>query len=138
MPKRQQPAGFRDYGTLDYWGKGEVLVVPAAPGTYTYSIGYTEDVWLSGGVWEAGPGFTPFADRIHFDVVDVDGILYPVGTVLKRFAEDLWVGPSGRGKIVSEDGAMLPVGLYFHVTVVTTLAVAYKLGVRFHLRRDAA
>lgn len=138
MPKRQQPSGFRDYGTLDYWGKGEVLAVPAAPGTYTYAVGYTEDVWLSGGVWEAGPGFMPFADRIHFDVADEDGLLYPPGTVLKRFAETLWVGPSGLGEIVSEDGAVLPAGIYFRVTVAKTGTAAYQLGVRFHLRRDAS
>lgn len=65
-------------------------------------------------------------DKITFQVVDVDGISYPAGTVLEEFGTNVYVMPNAINKVVLYK-AKLIVGMYLRLKYTSTGSTDVKI-----------
>jgi hypothetical protein len=59
-------------------------------------------------------------DTIEFEVVDVDGVLAPAGTVLTQYVDSLYVVDGERRTLASGQAAEIAAGLYLRVVYHST------------------
>jgi len=78
-----------------------------------------------------------FGDYVKFQVIDLDGILAPEGTVLKEYINKAYLNNNGVFEDYDEAGAELPVGLYLRCiyksmkeTGTTKVKINYLLGLK--------
>ncbi len=75
-------------------------------------LGYNKQSYFDG--LEYCASNAEVGDKIKFQVVDVDGIAYPAGTVLEEFGTDVYVMPNTLNRIILYK-AKLIVGMYLRL-----------------------
>lgn len=101
-----------------------------------FSRKFSQNVLIQGGKYLIGTqADSQGRDYIEIAFVDVDGILYPPGTVLKTFITEEYVNPGEIDELIDETVAFLPAGIYIQATYASfgTLAVDWRL--RLMMRR---
>jgi hypothetical protein len=108
---------------------------------YSASPG-VENVWeekfnanllLCGGRYDIGPDAAD-GDYLEMEVVDKDGILFPAGTVLKKFVDHEYVSPNGHWELLTNDGALIPAGIYVRVRYVSVGSVGVTIRPSYNFR----
>jgi len=61
-------------------------------------------------------------DYARLEVVDVDGIAYPAGTVLADFGKKIYMPATGEFRIRKHYSREVPAGMYYRVTYYATAA----------------
>lgn len=97
---------------------------------------FTQPVLINGGKYIIGSSAdSQLRDYIEISFVDVDGLYYPAGTVLKTFLTEEYVA-SGESEFL-ENGtvAELPAGIYVRATYVSSGASNVDWRLRLFMRR---
>jgi len=93
--------GFQDLTGYNVYLPGHRFVATAGQ-INNFDVSYEVDYKLQGMEFQLG-GNPADGDRISIQLVDVDGIVYPAGTVLITFANGLYVTPNHTFKCVCND-----------------------------------
>jgi len=112
-----QVHGFRDLTGFNVFRKGYKFVV-AAGETYEHEVSYTDDMMLQGLGYKLD-GDVHEDDYLEVEIVDVDGVAYPPGTILAKFAETMYVIPNEVFEVVCEDAKMIYNWMYIRTRYVS-------------------
>lgn len=129
------PAAFADESNLNFDGNGKYQQIPADETTnIDYKIINTAHfnglrIMLGGHVQ---------GDKATLQVVDVDGIMAPAGTVLNQFAKDWFFSAdtSDQGREILPYKSTIPAGLYIRIKYTATgLVLPVKVWINYYLHK---
>jgi len=134
-PDKVQLTGFPDMGNWYYWKKGFRWELTAGE-TNLKDVKFDENLRLSGGGYyipiEAHEG-----DYIEFQIVDVDGLYYPAGTVLSTFISSDYVWDGKDFDVQMADAVLVYAGLYLRLKYVSTGSENVVIYTWYHMRHIA-
>lgn len=129
--------GFRKYnsGAKDLY-RYSVKDTVTANGTKNIDKKFTENVYIYGGVYEL-VGDANNGDYLDIQVIDIDNVLgYGANTILATFIENEYVNVERKfNEITSEDGNIIPTGVYLRAKYTAAGNNTPILIVRYKLRR---
>ena len=131
-PKKVQLAGFPDMGNWYYWKKGFRWELTAGE-TNLKDVKFDESLRLSGGGYYI-PSTSHEGDYIEFQIVDVDGLYYPAGTVLSTFISSDYVWDGKDFDVQMSDAVLVYAGLYFRLKYVSTGTENVVVYTWYHMR----
>ena len=105
-----------DYGGSSFWFGASFTAVAGVSTPHDVRIDQTCKLF-SGSYHVAG---ATQGDTIEFEVVDVDGVLAPAGTVLTQYVDSFYVVDGERRTLASGQAADLAAGLYLRVLYHST------------------
>jgi len=131
-PTKVQLEGFPDMGGWYYWRKGFRWEMVAGQ-TTIQDTKFDENLRLAGGGFHIN-GDAHDGDYIEFQIVDVDGVYYPAGTVLSTFISTEYVWPERQFDIMMEDAVLVYLGLYLRCKYVSTGSTDVVMRAWYHIR----
>lgn len=127
VPLKVQPT-TPDYGGSSHW-LGDHFTANASDDTERDFLIATAGALAGGTFWCDDNAV--IGDTVTFQIVDVDGVLSPPGTVLKEYVTALRVVPGERRALASGQSAAVAAGLYvrttYHATGQAPVEVLYDL-----------
>ena len=117
-PDKVQLTGFPDMEGWYYWRKGFRWEM-AAGETTNQDVKFSESLRLSGGGFYI-PVTCHEGDYLEFQIVDVDGVYYPAGTVISTFISIDYVWSERYFDIMMEDAVLVYQGLYLRCNYTST------------------
>jgi hypothetical protein len=105
-----------DYGGSSFWFGSSFTAVAGVSTPHDVHIDQTCKLF-SGSFHVAG---STQGDTIEFEVVDVDGVLAPAGTVLTQYVDSMFVVDDERRTLASGQAANIVAGLYLRVVYHST------------------
>jgi len=109
--------GFRDLTGFNVFRKGYKFVVTAGD-TYEHDINYDSDMMLQGLGYKLD-GDVREDDYLEVEIVDVDGVVYPAGTVLAKFSETVYVIPNEISEVLCDDAKLIYNWMYIRTRYVS-------------------
>jgi hypothetical protein len=112
-----------DYGGSSFWFGSSFTAVAGVSTPHDVHIDQTCKLFsgsfqlFSGSFHVAG---STQGDTIEFEVVDVDGVLAPAGTVLTQYVDSMFVVDDERRTLASGQAANIVAGLYLRVVYHST------------------
>jgi len=131
-PEKVQIAGFPDMGSWYYWKKGFRWELTAGE-TNLKDVKFDESLRLSGGGYYV-PATSHEGDYVEFQIVDVDGLYYPAGTVLSTFISTDYVWDGKGFDVQMADAVLVYAGLYLRLKYVSTGTENVVVYTWYHMR----
>lgn len=138
QPAFNWAVGMRPYAfaTPDFQFSGDGVSFTATAGTATYSdykilTAGQSGLYISGG--EMYTNIAKVGDYIQVQVVDVDGIMSPAGTVIFDWVKKWYANPIGAQIVDTAYAGKIPGGLYVRVTFNSTGGANVAVAVNYFL-----
>jgi hypothetical protein len=105
-----------DYGGSSFWFGSSFTAVAGVSTQHDVRINKACKLF-SGSFYAAG---SVQGDTIEFEIVDVEGVIAPAGTVLTQYVDNMFVVDRERRMLASGQGANVKAGLYLRVVYHST------------------
>jgi len=111
-----QAKGFRDLTGHNVLCKGFQVAVTKND-TTLHEACYASNMYMQGMNFKVDDNAT-WDDYIEIELVDVDGVYYPEGTVLAQFGVTICIWPSREFTRICDDAKLVPAGIYIRTRYV--------------------
>lgn len=131
-------SGFRRYDSgAENLYRYSVKDTATANDTKTIDKKFTEPVYLYGGIYEI-VGNANDGDYLEIQVIDIDNVLgYGTNFVLATFVEKEYINIERKyNEITSEDGDLIPTGVYLRVKYTAAGSNTPEIIVRYKMRKQ--
>ena len=129
---RNRISALPDFTGKNVFIKGYRFTTTPQDNTY-HEAAYNQTMMLQGISIHSDENVN-YGDYIEIEMVDVDGLYFPVGTVLGKFAETIYLWSNREYERICEDAKTLFPGLYIRVRYISTGIEPVKMIIEHHLR----
>ena len=137
MPKIMKINGFREFDSdaKDIY-RESIRCAVTANTTNNFDKKFTFQIYLYGGIYEI-EGTPNAGDYFEMEVIDIDNVLgYGANTILSTFVVKEYINTELKRNIVeSEQGDLIPAGVYLRARYVSVSTSAPTLIVRYLMRK---
>jgi hypothetical protein len=129
---KEEQVGFVNCTGYNVFRKGYKFTV-AASDTTEHDASYTANMMLQGLGFKCDSNVA-YGDYVEVELVDKDGIFYPAGSVLAKFAENIYVWANREFSVLCADAKTIPAGIYIRFRYVSVGTTDTNLIIEHYLR----